>query len=526
MSTQVEVLPDKTARQSRRLSEGMRYVAGVAALAAAYIAAAKLGQALRYTGSVSAVWPPVGLGIAALYLYGLRWWPGVFLGDLVVNLELLMGDNALPLGSLIGQQIGNMAEIIGGALLLRRLIGRRAQLDRMEQIVGTLAALALATAISATVGTISMLAGDVISIGDVPTFWRTWWLGDLSGGLVVLPLAVVWATNPARAWRRIQTWEAPLLFVGVVAFAGLAFLASATVTYIVFPALIWAAYRFRAPGSTIATAIVAAVTIGVTADNVGPFSRQEIDTRTLATQLFISVAALTTLMLAAVVSERERSTAALEEATRREGELALEERTRIARDLHDSLSQALFSAVLHTRTAQRALSDGDVDPSGPLAQALAAIGELTRTAQNEMRGLIFDLHRDPVHNGLVTALGDYAREAGRPNGPSIVVDGPAERLPLALDVETEMFGIAREALANVVKHAGARTASVRVEVRKDDVVLEIRDDGCGFDPSHRPPGHYGLDSMRGRADEIGAALTVSSAPGAGTVVRVEADRSP
>ena len=89
-----------------------RYIGGVLALAAAYYGAAKAGQALRYTGSVSAVWPPAGLGIGALYLFGLRWWPGVFLGDLVANLELLLGHDPLPLGSLVGQQLGNMAEIL------------------------------------------------------------------------------------------------------------------------------------------------------------------------------------------------------------------------------------------------------------------------------------------------------------------------------------------------------------------------------------------------------------------------------
>jgi hypothetical protein len=102
-----------------------RYIGGILALAAAYYGAAKAGQALRYTGSVAALWPPAGLGIGALYLWGLRWWPGVFLGDLVANLELLLGHDALPLGSLIGQQVGNMAEILIGAALLRRLMTDR-----------------------------------------------------------------------------------------------------------------------------------------------------------------------------------------------------------------------------------------------------------------------------------------------------------------------------------------------------------------------------------------------------------------
>src|SRR3954462_7645081 len=119
----------------------LRYAAGVVALAAAYYGAAKVGQTLRYSASVSAIWPPAGLGIAALYLWGLRWWPGVLLGEIVVNGELLLDDRTFPLGSLLGQQAGNMAEIIVGALLLRRLVGPNAAMDRVEQVGGMLLAL-------------------------------------------------------------------------------------------------------------------------------------------------------------------------------------------------------------------------------------------------------------------------------------------------------------------------------------------------------------------------------------------------
>ena len=134
-----------------RRAEAARYLAGVFALALAYVAVAKGAQALHYTASVSAIWPPAGVGIAVLYLAGIRWWPGIFLGELIINGELLASNNGLPVGSLIGQQAGNMAEVIVGALLLRRLIGRRAALDRTEQVGGMLLALGTATAISATV---------------------------------------------------------------------------------------------------------------------------------------------------------------------------------------------------------------------------------------------------------------------------------------------------------------------------------------------------------------------------------------
>jgi integral membrane sensor domain MASE1 len=250
-------------------------------LGATYYGAAKVGQTLRYTASVSAIWPPAGLGIAALYLWGLRWWPGMLLGELLVNGQLLLDDGTFPIGSLIGQQAGNMAEIIVGALLLRRLIGPNAAMDRIEQVGGMLVALGVATAISATVGTVSMVAGGVVDESDATEFWRTWWLGDSSGGLVVLPLLLAWARDPISAWHRIRTWEGAAVIAGVTALGIAAVSTEEPITYMVFPALIWAAIRFGPPGATLAVAITAGVAIGVTANEVGPFFTQPIDHRTL-----------------------------------------------------------------------------------------------------------------------------------------------------------------------------------------------------------------------------------------------------
>ncbi len=247
----------------------LRYVAGVVLLAAAYYGAAKVGQTLRYTASVSAIWPPAGLGIAALYLWGLRWWPGVLLGELVVNGELLLDDSTFPVGSLLGQQAGNMAEIVVGALLLRRLLGPGAAMDRVEQVGRMLLALGIATAISATAGTISMVAGGVVDEPDAAEFWRTWWLGDTSGGLVVVPLMLAWAHDPAGAWRRIRTWEGAAVIACVTALTLVVFSTDEPTRFVVFPALIWAAFRFGSPGATLCVAISACAAIGITAHQRG-----------------------------------------------------------------------------------------------------------------------------------------------------------------------------------------------------------------------------------------------------------------
>jgi signal transduction histidine kinase len=414
-----------------------------------------------------------------------------------------------------------MAEIIVGAILLRHLIGRNTRLDRVEQVFGMLLALALATAISATVGTASMLAGGVIDGSEIPTFWRTWWLGDLSGGLVVLPLLLVWARDPIAAWRRMRCPEGALLLVTVASLGAIAVSTDEPVTYMVFPALIWAAFRFGPQGATLSTAIAAGVAIGVTANDVGPFFNQPIDHRTLSTQAYIAVAALTTLLLSAIVTEREETLTALADAERHEGERAEEERHRIARDLHDSVSQTLFSTALHTRAAQKVIERESLQLSGPLGRELSAIGELTRSAQTEMRTLIFELGRDPTEDGLLPALTELASSVASQDGVAIDVRGPDRRLALPSWTETQLYAIAREALANVVKHAAAKTAWVRVVTRPEGVLMEIGDDGLGFDTAARHPGHFGLNSMHSRAAEVGGRLTITSRPGHGTIVRAE-----
>ncbi|HEX5857591.1 MAG TPA: sensor histidine kinase, partial [Microbacterium sp.] len=286
-----------------------------------------------------------------------------------------------------------------------------------------------------------------------------------------------------------------------------------------FPALIWAAFRFGPPGATLSVAVTACVAIGETAHDVGPFFEQPIDQATLSIQLYIWVAALTTLFLSGVMCERERSSGELAEARTTEGARAVEERRRIARDLHDSVSQALFSTALHARTAQRALAQEGGGPSG-VGTALAAIADATRTAQREMRALIYELHRDPVHDGLVAALTRHAAGAQAAGGLPIDVRGPEARLPLSERAETQLFAIGKEALANVQKHSGASAAQVSVEAQQDQVVVEIHDDGRGFDTVAGHPGHYGLESMRSRAAEIGGWIAITSDPGAGTLVRV------
>lgn len=495
-----------------------RYVLGVAAFAGAYYVAAQGGYALQFTGSISAIWPPVGLAAAVLYLGGLRWWPGAVIGDLLSN------NGASPLGTTIAVTAANLGEITVMTLLLRRLIGRRAQLDSLAQVGGTLAAIAPAVAITATVATVALLADGTIHSHEVPAIWRTIWLGDAAGALVVLPLILAWAHFPSAAWRARHPIEAAAMIVAVVGLSVLALSSNSPFAYLVFPALIWAALRFGQQGATLAVAVAAGMAVWETANNVGPFVQHSITQSALTTQLYIAVAALTTLCLAAIVSERQKSASELVEAKRREVERAAEERQRIARDLHDSVSQSLFSMALHARTAERALEETGQDPSGPVGRELSEVGELSRTALAEMRALIFELRPDGLaEEGLVAALTKHAGAITAREDLPIDVTGPAERLPIDADAEEQLYRLGQEALANVVKHADATRASVDVGIDGTRVTIEIRDNGCGFDPDARFAGHFGLESMRSRAEDLGGRVEIVSSNGAadGSVVRIE-----
>jgi signal transduction histidine kinase len=192
------------------------------------------------------------------------------------------------------------------------------------------------------------------------------------------------------------------------------------------------------------------------------------------------------------------------------------ERARLARELHDSVTQALFSMTLTTRSVELLL---DRDPQGA-RRLLGELKDLERDALAEMRALIFELRPGHLEElGLVAALRLHAGAVqGRTGLPITVECDDLERAPLA--VEDALYRIAQEAIHNVVKHASATSVRVALERRSDDIELSVEDDGTGFDPDAVPAGHLGLAGMRSRAEALGGRLVLTTGHGCGT--RIEA----
>ncbi len=195
-----------------------------------------------------------------------------------------------------------------------------------------------------------------------------------------------------------------------------------------------------------------------------------------------------------------------------------EERAHLARELHDSVTQALFSMTLVTRSLEILL---ERDPSRA-AEQLATLRDLQRDALAEMRSLIFELRPGSLEqDGLAHALRTHcAAVEGR---VGLLVDLElggldGERAPIA--VEEAVYRIAQEGLHNVVKHAGASHVRIAVAHDGDHLRMTLQDDGIGFDPASVPPGHLGLAGMRARAERLGGSLVVESTPGQGTTIQL------
>ncbi|MET0511824.1 MAG: MASE1 domain-containing protein [Thermoleophilaceae bacterium] len=280
-----------------------QHAAKVAGVAAAYYGSAKLGLGLAFeTTSVTAVWPPTGIALAAVVLWGYRVWPGVALGALLAN-----GWTGIPLYAVLGITVGNTLEALAGAYLLRRLGDFRPSLERVRDVIALVVlAGALSTTISATFGVTSLLVAGEITASQLGSVWRTWWLGDVGGDLVVAPALLVAATHWPFNRAPGRPLEAAGLAVVLLVVSVLVFSISTPLIYLIFPPLIWAAMRFWQPGAVATSLLVAGVAIAFTDNGDGPFAGNPPDEALLLAQTFVGVAGVSALILAAVITERKR----------------------------------------------------------------------------------------------------------------------------------------------------------------------------------------------------------------------------
>ena len=273
-------------------------------VAVAYLLCAKGGLALAIgVRQVTAVWPPTGLALAAVLVWGRGMWPGIALGALLANMTT--GEPA-PVALAIAA--GNTLEALAGAWLISRVRGFSCSLARKSDVLALVGlAGVLSTTVSATIGVTSLWLGGVIGHFDWIT-WRTWWFGDMGGDVLIAPVLLLIAGGMLRRRLTVDARQIALAagLLAVLAALGLyVFIAGGALPYALFPLLFWVAVRFRAPGAVVANLLLTCFAIAFTVNGIGPFVHDGPGSDLLRAQTFSAVVALTALLVAAAASERD-----------------------------------------------------------------------------------------------------------------------------------------------------------------------------------------------------------------------------
>ncbi|HEX5861918.1 MAG TPA: SpoIIE family protein phosphatase [Nocardioides sp.] len=325
-----------------------RRVVGLLVVGVAYYLGARVGLTLALVESnVTPLWPPTGIAVAAFLLLG-RWlWPGVAVAAFAVNLPISDG----PLAAAVTAAGNTLAPLVAVLLLAR--VGFRRQLDRRQDALAIVFLGALAsTLVSATIGAGTLVVSGAISPDDLVSAWTVWWTGDAMGVLTVAPfllsLALFWELPRWSAARWLEAVGILLLAAVVIAWAArseLPFL------YLTLPVVAWAAWRLQLRGAAPVALVISLIATRSAAGNEGLFAHETLLEKMLTLQAFNACVALTSFFLAALVSERNRTAAALERAT-----IELEERVRRRTAELSAANARLVQEIQERSEAQEGLS--------------------------------------------------------------------------------------------------------------------------------------------------------------------------
>jgi signal transduction histidine kinase len=514
-----------------------------------------LGLATFTWGNVTLVWPPTGVSLAALLLFGGRLWPGITVGSFLAAASV-----GNPLLASMSVAVGNTLEAVCAAWLLRRIPGFHTSLDNLPSVFGLILLGALcSTMLSTVVGIASLRWCGVITPENTLAAGTLWWVGDILSDLVFAPLLLTWAGRPPT---RLPSWawlELGFLVLFVLALSLVVLadplklgLGRYALAFIVFPGLIWGALRFGQRGVTVVVACVSAVAIGGTMQHLRGSLAGEMLTggrfedRLLLLQLFIAVFSGTGLVLGAAVMARRKSEAQrgalveqLQEAVRARNEFlsvaAHELKTPLA-----ALSLQVDALVRRLRKEHpSALSETEtgklIDRTGRQIDRLTRLIETLLDVSRIATGRLI-LERTEVD------LGELTRELLEHYQPELTRAG----CPTSLDAEAGVVGwwdrlrleqVVTNLLTNALKFGAGHRIEVTVRGQDDRGVLRVRDHGIGISPtdqgriferferavSFREFGGMGLGLFVSRqlVQEHGGSIRVESAPGEGSTFIVE-----
>lgn len=284
-----------------------------------YLASARFGLLFATVqDAVTLVWPPSGIALAAVLLFGPRLLPGVFAGAFLVNL-LSTGAVVFALGA----GVGNTLAAAFGLYLLRTFDFKTALAHVRDIIVLVVLGAGLSPLVSALIGTVSLFVTRLATNGDAPLIMGTWWMGDAMGILLITPLILIWWALPPPTWRWRRIVEVGLLLSSLLVASGLAFhmrfpsIRLYPLTYLIFPFIIWSAFRFGPRVNSVVNVLVAGMAIIGVTWQAGPFIGQTVGESLLLLWSYAATVTVTSLLLATALRERKQADDARRESETR-----------------------------------------------------------------------------------------------------------------------------------------------------------------------------------------------------------------
>src|SRR5580700_10626536 len=305
--TRSKRLPPPLPLKSRR--DVVRYLVHVIALAVLYFVAAKIGLALAFeTPQVTAIWPPTGIALIAMLLFGPRVWPGVFLGALAAHVSA--GE---PMAVALNVACGNTLTGIIGVWALQASRFESA-LERSRDVLALIGVAVLSPLISASVSTAALALGGFVLWRNFVAVWCVSWAGGTLGILMAAPLLLTWFYNPYLAWHGKRALEF-LTYLLLLVAAGLIVFTLPRTPYpassVAFPLLIWAGLRMGAREAAVGTCLLSMFALWGALHGYGPFAERSPDQRLVDLDAFIGVIGCTALLVSAVTEERLHAQATL-----------------------------------------------------------------------------------------------------------------------------------------------------------------------------------------------------------------------
>ena len=481
---------------------------------------------------VTTVWLPGGFFLALTVLAARRRWLVLLIAATIGQSIVFLLMRPIPADVLFYFVILEIFHTAGLAYLLRLVLKRPLVLDTLQQF---LSYLLVVVAGGATIASGLFFLASLATHFRPATFliWRTFGLATVLSYLTVTPTVVLLA-RAGPSWRAVslkRRLEAIFLGALLLLACGLLFMRGAdrTVIWPIFaatlpPLLLWAAMRFGPLGASSALLLVAVLSTLGTVRELGPFTGQSPARNTLSLQLFILGLGVPLLGLSVVAGERNRTLYALRSTYRRLRRLNRdliaareEEASRIASELHDDIGQrlALISLGLSRLGQKNGEAGAEILDISQLQDQASEVGRSLRELSHRLHPPALD------HVGLAAALQVNCDEVRRASGLAIQMATDGDVSHIGGKVGLCLFRVTQEALNNVIRHSGAKRATVALRREDSRLVLDIGDDGRGFTPGAPEQANgLGLLTIRERVRAIGGTLTIESSPGAGTTIRV------